>query len=290
MLRPLTIVATGSGGISETVTVTASGGTMNVSECAVMTTIETRRIEDFPLQGRSVQSLALLAPGTTSAAQGQPALASQTAVSANGQRPNANMFLIDGVSANFGITPGGINPGISAAGGTPALTASGGANGLASQSATEEVTVRNDRFTAEYGRGSGAQISVVTKAGTNQFHGSLFQYFGNNSVDASDWFANSRGLKQPARRLNNFGGTLGGPVSRDHIFFFLSYEGLRLRQPMTAITDVPSLSSRVAAPSGMQPFLKAFPIPTSAARPDGFAEFAASFANPARHDVGSLRT
>src|SRR4029078_6225672 len=77
----------------------------------------------------------------------------------------------------------------------------------------------------------------------------------------------------------------GGPVKKDQTFFFASYEGMRLRQPMVGITDVPSLASRAGA---MQPFLDVFPVPNGASRPDGFAEFAASFANPARHDVGSI--
>lgn len=279
----------GSGGISECVTVTdSSSGMMNTSQASISTTVETRKIEDLPLQGRSYQTLALLAPGTVSAGQRQSDLASQTNVSVNGQRSNSNTFFIDGVSANFGIAPGGESPGSSAAGGAPALTASGGANGLASLSSTQEVEIRTVNAVAEFGR-AGAQVSVVTRAGTNSFHGSLFHYFGNDAVDASDWFANSRGLRQPARRLNNFGGTFAGPAHRDRIFFFSSYEGLRLRQPMTAITDVPSLAARQAAPVGMRPFLEAFPIPNRVARPDGFAEFAASFANPARHDVAGLR-
>jgi hypothetical protein len=283
-------VSTGSGGINATVTVTSgSSGMINTDSADLSTNIESRNIDELPIQGRSVQSLVLLAPGTVSAAQNQSSLPSQTNVSVNGQSPNSNLFSVDGVSANFGIAAGGESPGTSAAGSTPALTASGGASGLASLSGTQEVNISTTHLEPEYGRVPGAQVSIVTRAGTNQFHGSLFQYFGNNSVDAGDWFANSRGLRQPARRLNNFGGTFGGPVRKDRIFFFSAYEGLRLRQPMTAITDVPSLAARQAAPAGMRLFLEAFPAPNGAARPDGFAEFASSFTNPARHDVATFR-
>ena len=282
------ISAGNSCGVCEVVTV-SSAATMNVDTSEVSNTIETRTIADLPLQGRTYVNLLTLTPGTVAAAPTQPSLAAQTNISVNGQRPNSNMFSIDGVSANFGITPGGVSPGVSAAGTIPALTASGSANGLAPLSGIQELGIRTANAGAEYGRVPGAQVSVITKSGTNQFHGSLFNYFGNNAVDASDWFANSRGLEQPDRHLNNFGGTFGGPLKKDRLFFFSTYEGLRLRQPMTAISEVPSLAARQAAPTDMQPFLDAFPIPSGAAGSDGFAEFAASFTNPARHDVASLR-
>jgi hypothetical protein len=197
--------------------------------------------------------------------------------------------MLDGVHAHIGIAAGGESPGTSASGSMPALTASGGGNGIATLAATQEVNIETSPMLAEYGRGAGAQVQVITNGGTNEFHGSLFHYFGNDALDANDWFANSRGLKQPAKRLDSFGGTFGGPIKRDHTFFFASYEGMRLRQPMVGITDVPSLSARTAATDEMRPFLEMFPVPNGVARPDGFAEFAASFANPARHDAGSIR-
>jgi hypothetical protein len=279
----------GPGGVSATVTVSAGGAAMTYDSALISTTMETRKIEDLPLQGRSVVTLATLAPGIVASGQSQSSLASTTNISVNGTRSTSNNYCLDGVSANYGIAPGGISPGISVAGTMPALTASGGANGLAAQSATEEVTIRTANIAPEFGRGSGGQISVITKSGSNQVHGSLFQYFGNSSADSSDWFANSRGLTQPPRRLNNFGGTLGGPIRKNQLFFFSAYEGLRLRQPQTALTDVPTLAARRTAPAGMQPFLDAFPLPNGAARAAGFAEFAASFSNPARHDVASLK-
>jgi hypothetical protein len=208
--------------------------------------------------------------------------------SVNGQRPSSNEFKVDGVNANFGIVPGGETPGTSGAGNTLALTASGGANGIASVGSTQEVDVKTSALEPEYGRVAGAQVEIATKAGTNNFHGSVFHFFGNDALDASDWFANSRSLKQPPKRLNVFGATFGGPLKKDHTFFFGSYEGLRLRQPMVGITDVPSLGTRAAAPSGMRSLLEVFPVPNGVTRSDGFAEFSESFANPARHDVGSI--
>jgi Ca-activated chloride channel homolog len=274
--------------ISETVTV-SGGAALNATDSTLGTTVTVRSVEELPLQGRSVQSLVTLAPGTTAIPGKQNTSDSPITISTNGQRPNSNLFTIDGVSANFGIAAGGQSPGDSAAGNDPALTAGGGANSFTTLGGTSEVVINSYYIRPEFGRMPGAQVTLTTRAGTNNFHGSLFQFFGNDALDANDWFANRSGLKRPARRLNNFGATFGGPVSRDKLFFFGSYEGLRLRQPITAITDVPTLSSRQAAPPTVRPFLNAFSTPNGPASGDGLAEFAAAFSNPAQHDAGSIR-
>jgi hypothetical protein len=151
------------------------------------------------------------------------------------------------------------------------------------------LTVRTEYVEAEYGRATGAQLSVVTRAGTNEFHGSLFGYFGNDKLDANDWFANNRGDVRQPRRFSDYGGTLGGPFKRDRTFFFASYEGQRQSRPAFAITEVPSLSARREAPTNLRQFMSAFPQPTGAARADGFAEFAAGFSTPARLDSFTFR-
>jgi Ca-activated chloride channel family protein len=233
--------------------------------------VSQRAVSQLPLQGRSFTSLLVLTTGTVNT--------SNDFVS--GLLPSSNLYKVDGVSANFGSAAGAAY----ASGNKPALTASGGGNGIATLDAISEFNTQSSAVQAEHGRVSGAQVNVVTKSGTNEFHGSLFHFFGNDALDANDWFANSRGLKQPAKRLNSFGGTFGGPIRKDQLFFFASYEGMRLRQPMVGITDVPSLASRAGA---LRSFLDVFPVANGASRPDGFAEFAASFANPAQHDVGSI--
>jgi len=275
------IVEVVQSGQSLSCSVTVSGS--NTVSCSVgsLTVTGLQPLKNLPLEGRSVLGLMVLAPGTV-------ATNTTGMYSVNGQRPTSNRFKVDGVSADFGIAPGGENPGPSAAGNTPALTASGGANGVATLAATQEFRIQTLPLRAEFGA-SGSQVEVVTDSGTNTFHGSLFHFFGNYALDANNWFANSRHLKKPAHRLNFFGGTFEGPIRKDHTFFFASYEGMRLRQPMVGITDVPSLTSRTAAPAEMRPFLNAFPVPNGASRTDGFAEFASSFTNPARHDVGSLK-
>jgi Ca-activated chloride channel family protein len=269
-----------------TVTASTSVASMDVQYSAG---IRSRSVQELPLQGRSFQRLLTLTPGTVLLGGNTGAGDRQVNLSTNGQTTTSNMFVVDGVSANFGIAPGGQSPGASAAGTTPALTASGGTNSVVPLATANELTITTRPGEAQYGRLPGAQVNVITRSGTNALHGSLFYFFGNSVFDANDWFANSRELPKAPRRLNNFGGTLEGPIVKDKTFFFGSYEGLRLRQPATAVTDVPTLNTRQSAPETVRPFLDAFSIANGRATSDGFAEFAATFANPARHDVASLR-
>lgn len=270
-------------GLSEQVTVVAmSSSSLMLSGDMSAQQISTNSVDSLPILARSCDRFVSLAPTAEEKSVGL----GQARSAASGRNNN---FTVDRVSANFGIAPGGETPGASASGNAPALTASGGANGLATLDAINEISIRTYVNEAEFGRNAGAQVALTTRAGTNKFHGSAFYFVGNDSFDASDWFANSRGLPKPPRKLNVFGGSLGGPIKRDKTFFFGAYEGMRFHQPMVGVTDVPSLSSRAAAPLSLRPFIDAFPIPNGSARPDGFAEFAASFDNPARHDVGSIR-
>jgi Ca-activated chloride channel homolog len=281
-----TINAAGIGGatgaLTASVTVTANYSGMTSSDSSTSSSIEPRTIVNLPLNGRSLIPLIYLSPGVAPPPNQLPD-SSPARLAVNGQRPGSNSFQIDGVSADVGILPSQTN------GTLPALTAAGGTNSLASLEGTQEIIIRTLNIEPQYGRVPGSQVAIVTRAGTNEFHGSLFEYFGNEALDANDWFASSRGLARAPHRRNIFGGVLGGPVKRDQSFFFFSYEGLRLRQPFTGITDVPSLESRLAAPFALQPFLNAFPLPTASGRADGLAEFASSFANQSRHDAASLR-
>jgi hypothetical protein len=124
----------------------------------------------------------------------------------------------------------------------------------------------------------------VTKSGTNDFHGTAFEYFRNDILDANNWFANNKGLKKPALRQNNFGGVLGGRIIKDKLFFFGSYEGLRVRQPQVANTYVPSLASRQSAAPAAQPLLNAFPQPNGADLGNGTASFSAGYSDPSSLD------
>src|SRR4029453_9077936 len=181
----------------ETLTVEAGAPLVNTESGAVSTVIDRTFVENLPLNGRSFQTLIALTPGVvlspaTFAEQGQ--------FSVNGQRPDTNYFTIDGVSANFGMT-GYIALVETASGALPALSASGGTNSLASVDAMQEFRIQTSSFAPEFGRTPGGQISIVTRSGTNGFHGSLFEYFRNSALDAKDWFVNFNVRAKPEERL-----------------------------------------------------------------------------------------
>ena len=214
--------------------------------------------------------------------------ADQGQFSVNGQRADANYFTVDGVSANFGVT--GYFPLVQTAGGElPALSVSGGTNSLVSVDAMQEFRVQTSSFAPEFGRTPAGQISVVTRSGTNALHGTLFEYFRNGALDASDWFANFNHLRKPDERQNDFGGVFGGPIVKDVTFFFFSYEGLRLHQPITQRSVVPDVASRQQAPEGVRPFLNAYPVPNGTVVGPGLAQFNASYSNPSSLDAYSIR-
>src|SRR6267142_960635 len=273
------------GDVSETVTVEAGAPLVNTESATVSTVIDHTFVDNFPLNGRSFQTLIALTPGVVQTATAQN---DQGQFSVNGQRADANYFTVDGVSANFGVT-GFIAMMQGASGALPALSASGGTNSLVSVDAMQEFRIQTSSFAPEFGRTPGAQVSIVTRSGTNAFHGTLFEYFRNSVLDARDWFVNFNGLSKPQERQNDFGGVFGGPIVKDKTFFFFSYEGLRLRQPSSLQTAVPDSSLRQQAPAAMRPYLNAFPVANGAALGAGLAQFNASFSNPSSLDDYSIR-
>ncbi len=275
------------GGTSETVIVNAGDAlNVNTTDASVSTVVDRQFAENLPMNGRSFQTLIQLTPGvvlTTSNAND----AGQFSV--NGQRAAANYWTVDGVSANIGASST-IVQGNGLGGALPTFSVLGGTNSLVSVDATQEFRIQTSTFAPEFGRTPGGQISIATRSGTNQFHGTLFDYFRNDVLDANDWFANSAGLPKPKERQNDFGGTFSGPILKDRTFFFFSYEGLRLRLPQTALTTVPDLSARQNAVQAMQPFLNAYPLPNGADNPaTGVANFNATFSNSSTLDAYSLR-
>jgi hypothetical protein len=153
----------------------------------------------------------------------------------------------------------------------------------------QEFRVQTSSFAPEFGRTPGGQISIVTRSGTNAFHGTLFEYFRNDKLDAKDWFVNFNALPKPAERLNDFGVVFGGPVRKDKTFFFFSYEGLRLRQPSTQQSVVPNAASRQQAPAAIRPYLHVFPIANGAELGGGLAQFNAGYSNPSTLNAYSIR-
>ena len=269
---------------------------------SVGSVIDRRFVENQPLNGRSFQSLVQLSPGVTltvtNVTQGGQ-------FSVNGQRPDTNYFMIDGVSANFGVNASATLY-QSSGGALPAYSALGGVNNLASVSAVQEFRVETSSYAPEFGRQPGAQLSIVTRSGTNSLHGSASEYFRNNVMDANDYFANLNGLKRPALRQNDFGFAVGGPVflptfgaggksfynGRNRTFFFVSYEGLRLRQPLVSSPVlVPTAATRQASTGMAQAILNAFPLPNGPASQSdpSVASFTAGYSDPSTLNATSFR-
>ena len=272
------------GEIKASVQVTTGSSSYSESS-AVSTVIEQKFVENLPLNGRSFNALLELTPGTvlTTANYSEPGQ-----YSVNGQRQNANYFMVDGVSANIGISGGPSLEGTSN-GAIPAYTSFGGTNGLVSEDAMQEFRIQTSTYAPEFGRTPGAQVSIITRGGSNEFHGTAFDYLRNEALDANDWFANSFGMPKAKLRQNDFGGVLGGPIKRNRTFFFFSYEGLQLLLPNFYNTTVPSLSARQSAIPATKPFLDAFPLPNRTDFGNGLAQFVASDSNPTTLNATSIR-
>ncbi|MBA3573163.1 MAG: carboxypeptidase regulatory-like domain-containing protein, partial [Pyrinomonadaceae bacterium] len=174
-------------GPAESVTVTAASA-INTAP-SVSTLINRQFVESLPMNGRSFQSLIILTPGVVLTKTG---FGEQGQFSVNGQRSNANYFTVDGVSANIQIS-GSATLNQTAGGSIPGGSAGGGTISLVSIDALQEFRIQTSTYAPEYGRSPGAQVSIVTRSGTNEFHGTLFEYFRNDALDANDWFNNSLG-------------------------------------------------------------------------------------------------
>jgi hypothetical protein len=286
------------GSVSESITVNGGPPLINTESPTVSTIIDRQFADNLPLNGRSFQSLIELTPGVVLTASNN---ADNGQFSVSGQRPSSNYWTVDGVSGNIGSSAGG-NPGNGMGGTVGALSVLGGTNSLVSVDALQEFRLQTSTYAPEFGRTPGGQISIVTRSGTNHWHGTLFDYLRNDAFDGNNWFADHAGLPKPLERQNDFGGVLGGPIVRDRTFFFFSYEGLRLRLPRVALTEVPCDGTcaafgdaRTLAVAGMQPFLNAFPRPNgpevfrTGGDSSGAAEFNASYSNPATLNAFSLR-
>jgi Carboxypeptidase regulatory-like domain/TonB dependent receptor-like, beta-barrel/TonB-dependent Receptor Plug Domain len=275
------------GAVAETVTVEGGAPLVNTGSGSVSTVIGQNLVQNLPLNGRSFNTLLQLTPGvviapSSSSNQGQFSIA--------GQRTSANSFMVDGVSANFGVSQF-FGLGTSGTGSAQAFSALGGTSSLVSVEALQEFRVETSSFAPEFGRSPGGQVILTTRSGTNDIHGGLYEYFRNNVLDANDWFADQAGQPKAAERHNDFGGFLGGPIERDRTFFFVSYEGARLRQPNTMIVQVPSEYARSIASTEIAPFLNAYPKPDDQTVTPGVyaANFTGNYSDPSTLNAGSVR-
>ena len=299
-----------AGSVFESITVEEGAPLVSTESAAVSTVIDREFADNLPSNGRGFQTLIDLTPGVVLT----PSSRSDAGqFSVNGQRSNTNYWTVDGVGANVGATTRNLF-GDGLAGGLPLFSAQGGTNSLVSLDAMREFRIETSTSAPELGRTPGAQISIVTRSGTNRFRGSVFDYLRNDLLDANDWFAGSAGLPKPEERQNDFGGTFGGPILRERTFFFFSYEGLRLRLPQVALSVVPDtgsviggLNTRENALPQVRPYLAAFPLPNgselfdpcdpandptcppSGQKASGAANFKGVFSNHSTLDDYSLR-
>lgn len=273
------------GSADQSMTVTATDVGIDTQDATVSTAVDREFAENLPLNGRSFQTLIQMTPGvvltpSTYYDAGQ--------FSVNGQRASSNYWMVDGVSANIGVPTNG-NLGNGGAGALGGFSAQGGTNSLVSVDALQEFRIQTSTYAPEFGRTPGAQISILTRSGTNHLHGTAFDYFRNDVLDANDWFANNKNLPKAKERQNDFGVTVGGPLWKDHTFYFLSYEGLRLRLPQTGQSTVPDQAARENAIPAMQPFLNAYPLPNGPASGVGQSQFNSTYSDPSSLDAASVR-
>lgn len=210
----------------QVVTVTGAVEVVNAQTSNLGGVVEHRQVVDLPLNGRDFTQLARLQAGVASSGGGGGQQGGEGGVanfSSNGQRSDSNNFMVDGIDNNNYL--------------------SGAVAQLPSIDSIQEFEVQTNNFSAEYGRNSGAVINLVTRSGSNELHGSLFEFLRNSELDARNFFDNSA-LPKPGLRLNQFGATLGGPLRKNRTFFFLDYEGFRRRAAITRTTNVPTLLER----------------------------------------------
>jgi hypothetical protein len=219
------------GALSENVTVSAEAAQVDTRSGTITEVVDSARIVELPLNGRNALQLQYLVPGAGGVVA--PGQGQNESVSINGSRPNTNNYTLDGADNEdpFFNTPGVFpNP-----------------------DALAEFSMQTNAYAADRGRNAGALMNAVTKSGTNQFHGALFEFLRNDHLNARNFFANS----VPPFKRNQYGGTLGGPIRRDKTFFFVSYQGTRERSsPGSTTPTVFSEAQRRGDFSAQQKALK----------------------------------
>ena len=232
--QELTInIAVSPTGVSATVNVVGGEETLaNTGSAAMGANVNPREVEGLPLNGRQLSQLYLQAPGSVNSGSG-----TYGDIRFSGRAVEQNEIRYDGIegTAIIDTSPGNLNGEVP----TPFRLQSSLEN-------IQEFRVDSNNYPAEFGTGTGGQISVVTKSGQNKFHGSVFEYIRNDALDAANFFDNVIGQKSKLR-LNQFGGSLGGPIKQNKAFFFFSYEGYRLRGGINSIEAVPGQASRICA-------------------------------------------
>jgi hypothetical protein len=220
-------------GVSETVTVVEARRLLNTEQASLGTVMDENKVAKLPLAIRNWDDLLALVPGVQGdrfTEQGGGTSFGRTGgVNVHGVRAIQNNFLLDGVDNN------------SISENVQELTTQ---VSRPSVDAIQEFKVITSPYSAEYGRSPGAAISVSTKSGTNDFHGTAYDFYRNDSLDSNDFFSQRAGIAKPSNKQNQFGANLGGPISKDKAYFFADYEGTRITRGVTRITNVPTADQR----------------------------------------------
>ena len=212
---------------SQTIEVQAQHVELQTEDAVTGQVVDRKFINDLPLVGRGVLDLAFLTPGITEVDNDCRGCMANN-FSSNGSRNATADILLDGVSStNFEQ-----NSGILAPTYTPSVDA------------VEEFKVQQSNFNAEFGFSGATLINVITRSGTNKFHGTLYEFLRNDKLDANDWFANNSNAPRSPLRLNDFGGTIGGPIIKNKTFFFFDYEGTRVHSFASNNAGVPTPAMR----------------------------------------------
>jgi len=228
------------GNVTEVVEVSVAAPLLESDKSTLSHVVDSRTISNMPLNARQFLDLALVTPGVQPAAAGAIG-----GFAVAGARPQSNSFQIDGVSNMNTSTDAPLNS-------------------FRITDAVQEFAVQTSVALPEFGRGTGAQVNIVTKSGSNAFHGSAFEYFRNTHLDAADFFTNKRGGSKGTLNRNQFGGTLGGPIVTDRTFFFLSYEGLQQVAPQVNSTRVPTAAERATVTDPIsRRLLEFWPVPNA---------------------------
>jgi len=217
----------------ETVQVAAETPMLDTETAAMGAVIDNQKVSNLPLNQRNVFRLALLAPGVVAAPGFGDQFNTASGFRINGGRANQNEIMIDGVSNSMSAA-------------NPILVVAI----FPSPDALQEFKVQTNVYAAEYGRTAGGIVNMAMKSGTNRFHGSAYEFLRNSLLDSNNFFANRSGTPLASFKRNQFGGTVGGPIKKDKAFFFVSYEGLRLRAASNATRTVPTDLQRTGNFSG----------------------------------------
>jgi hypothetical protein len=232
------------GQVTETVTVTSDAAPVEVRSGEVSSLISEKQVTELPLNGRNYAQLALMVPGvspvTQSGAGGAFAtrgtgLNSGVDMSVNGNQSNSNLWTVDGVN-NMDV------------GSNRTLLV------FPSVDSIQEFRVERNSFSAEFGQAQGAVVNLITKGGSNDFHGTFFEFFRNDSLNANSFFINRAGGKKGELEYNNFGGNFSGPIIKNRVFFFWSEEWRRERRGQVLTSNVPTAGEKAGDFSAARPF------------------------------------